>query len=86
MPSMTISMPAMKYAEFKRLFLITYPNNTAEIDPANMKWGFTPPLNDDQRIKYRTMLFLWGAYTKAKDQEYDEQNRPVLDEDIISGT
>ena len=85
MPSMTISMPVAKYAEFKRLFLLTYPNNTAEIDPANMHWNFTPPLTDDQWIKYRTMLFLWGAYTKAVQQEFDAQNEPVFDEDIISG-
>lgn len=82
---MIISMPAAKYAEFKRLFLLTYPNNTAEIDPVNMKWGFTLPLTDNEWIKYRTILFLYGAYTKAVSQEYDEQNGPVFDEGIITG-
>jgi hypothetical protein len=78
---MTITIPDANYVEFKRLFLLTYPKPE---DLTNLKWGFTAPLSDDQWIKYRTMLFLWGAYTKTKQQEFDEQNGPTLDEGILT--
>lgn len=83
MPTITLNISAAKYAEFKRLFLLSYPK-PEDITTPQLKWGFTAPLTDDQWIKYRTMLFLWSGYTTAKNREFDEQNGPTLDEGILT--
>jgi hypothetical protein len=75
MPNVTYSISAAKYSEFKRLFLITYPNQT--LDSTN-------PLTDDEWIVRRGKLFFRGACFKAQREEYEQQNSPVYDNDIIT--
>jgi hypothetical protein len=74
MPSVTLTIPPAKYAEFKTYFLRTHPNQTEES---------AAPLTDDQWIKHRIFLFAKGAYIKGKRAERDES--PVaFDDDIIT--
>ena len=71
---MTFTVPDDKWEEYKKYFLIAYPNQTLDTDN---------PLTDNQWIRYRTLLFAKGAYKRGKRQEFDEQNEPAFDEDIV---
>lgn len=77
MPSVTFTIPNDKYEDYKKYFLIAYPNQTNEPDdPVHM--------NDDQWIKHRIFLFAKNAYKRGKREEYESENEPTYDEDIIT--
>lgn len=75
MPEITLTVPDTKWEEYKKYFLMAYPNQAENL---------SEPLTDNQWIKHRIFLFAKGAYKRGKRQEFDEQNEPVFDEEIIT--
>lgn len=71
---MTLSIENAKWPDFKKYFLMTYPNQTKNAANA---------LSDDEWVFYRIFLFARGAYEKGFNQEFAEQNIPPIDKDII---
>ena len=79
MAQIIITIPDDKYYEYKKYFLMTYPNQTTdEKDPVHM--------TDDEWIVHKINLMAKNAYRKGKQAENDEQIKPVFDDNIISVT
>jgi len=74
MPQIIFNIPDEKLEDYKKYFLMVYPNQTLDSDN---------PLTDNQWIKRRIFLFAVGAYKNGKQQEFESQNGPIFDEDII---
>jgi len=74
MPQFTLSVSETNWPEYKKYFLMAYPNQTLDSDN---------PLTDDQWIRHRIFLFAKGAYQKGKRQEFDAQNEPDFVDDIV---
>jgi hypothetical protein len=74
MPQIIFNIPDEKLEDYKKYFLMVYPNQTLDSDN---------PLTDNQWIKHRIFLFAIGAYKRGKQQEFENQNGPIFDEDII---
>jgi len=77
MAQIIITIPDDKYDEYKKYFLIAYPNQTTdENDPVKM--------TDDEWMAHKINLMAKNAYRKGKQAESDEQIKPVFDDNIIS--
>lgn len=77
MHTITLTIEDAKWEDFKKHFLLTHPPQLV---------GFPHNMTDDDWITYRIFLFARGAYEKGINQVYAEQNKPVLDKDIIQIT
>jgi hypothetical protein len=71
----TFKIPAAKWPTYKKYFLIAYPNQTLNEGEAN--------LTDNQWVKYRIKLFAKNAYRRGKRIEWEEQNKPIYDPNVI---
>lgn len=75
MASIELEIDDADWPVFKKYFLMVHPNQTLDK-------GI--PLNDDDWIRYRILLFARGAYEKGLTQEYEKINGPVFDKTIIT--
>jgi len=77
MAQIIITIPDDKYDEYKKYFLIAYPNQTTdEEDPVHM--------TDDDWMVHKINLMAKNAYRRGKQIENDELSKPVFDDNIIS--
>jgi len=78
MAQMTITIPDKDYKDYKKYFLMAYPNQTQdENDPVKM--------NDDDWMAHRIFLFVKNGYLRGKRAEQEEQGgKPTIAEGMVT--
>lgn len=72
---MSFTIPAAKWATYKKCFLLAYPNQSLNDGEAK--------LTDGQWVKYRIIMFAKNAYKRGQQIEFEQQQRPVPDPNIV---